>query len=196
MSMKNIQIISFFCHCVNITVTASSFAGLPKYIIIASFIRLLKAGLTIVWSFPGFLPGIMASANFSQFVVIAHSFEYVYLMRLRDLPQVRAKSFLSSTYHIYVHCFRVGMDFNPFGGRIHTSRLVRFLFAMPRVCLQLPSDSTSRWTPLLFSYAFPATGYVRNFHPIDFTHAERTTKTPTAFQIHAGRLLAFFKRKE
>ena len=34
---------------------------------------------------------------------------------------------------------------------------MRFLSVGPRICLQLPSDSTSRWTPLLFSYTFPTT---------------------------------------
>jgi hypothetical protein len=30
----------------------------------------------------------------------------------------------------------------------HAMPYIRFLFIGPRVCLQLPSDSTSRWTPL------------------------------------------------
>ena len=34
---------------------------------------------------------------------------------------------------------------------------MRFLSVGPRICLQLPSESTSRWTPLLFSYTFPTT---------------------------------------
>ena len=34
---------------------------------------------------------------------------------------------------------------------------MRFLSVGPRICLQLPSGSTSRWTPLLFSYTFPTT---------------------------------------
>ena len=34
---------------------------------------------------------------------------------------------------------------------------MRFLSVGPRICLQLPSNSTSRWTPLLFSYTFPTT---------------------------------------
>jgi hypothetical protein len=33
----------------------------------------------------------------------------------------------------------------------HCAASIRFLFVGPAPCLQLPSDSTSRWTPLLFS---------------------------------------------
>lgn len=54
---------------------------------------------------------------------------------------------------------------------------MRFLFVRPRFCLQLPSDSTSQWTPLLFGYALPTTGCARDFHPLDFAHAGRTAKT-------------------
>ena len=43
---------------------------------------------------------------------------------------------------------------------------MRFLFVGPEVCLQLPSDSTSRWTPLLFSYTFPTTWACSGLAPI------------------------------
>ena len=43
-------------------------------------------GLTIVRSFPEFFPGTMTSADFLQFVVTTHFFQYVYFMRLQDLP--------------------------------------------------------------------------------------------------------------
>ena len=59
----------------------------------------------------------------------------------------------------------------------HCSRLMRFLFVRPRVCLQLPSDSPSPGTPLLFGYALPTTGRARDFHPLDFAHAGRTEQT-------------------
>ena len=35
--------------------------------------------------------------------------------------------------------------------------LIRFLFVRPVLCLQLPSDSASRQTPLLFGYSFSST---------------------------------------
>jgi hypothetical protein len=40
-----------------------------------------------------------------------------------------------------------------FSSRLHPDCMphMRFLFVGPALCLQLPSDPTSRWTPLLFS---------------------------------------------
>ena len=63
---------------------------------------------------------------------------------------------------------------------IPITRLMRFLFVRSRVCLQLPSDSPSPGTPLLFGYALPTTGRARDFHPLDFAHAGRTNKKPGA----------------
>ena len=56
--------------------------------------------------------------------------------------------------------------------------LMRFLFVRPEICLHLPSDSTSRWTPLVFGYDLPATGRSRDFHPLECAHAGRTSKKP------------------
>src|SRR3990172_7800803 len=42
---------------------------------------------------------------------------------------------------------------------------MRFLFVGPGVCLQLPSDSASRRTPLLFGWRFPSPGSAGDFHP-------------------------------
>ena len=42
-------------------------------------------------------------------------------------------------------------------------RLMRFLFVRPKVCLLLPSDSTSRWTPLLLAMHFPLPGVLGTF---------------------------------
>ena len=55
-----------------------------------------------------------------------------------------------------------------------------FLFVRPEICLHLPSDSTSRWTPLVFGYDLPATGRSRDFHPLEYAHAGRTAKQPPA----------------
>ena len=51
---------------------------------------------------------------------------------------------------------------------------MKFLFVRSDVCRQLPSDSTSRWTPLLLAIQFPLLGLARDFHPLDNAHAERT----------------------
>ena len=53
---------------------------------------------------------------------------------------------------------------------------MRFLFVRPEVCLHLPSDSTSRWTPLVFGYVFPATGQTPDFHRLETCAAGRTRK--------------------
>ena len=47
---------------------------------------------------------------------------------------------------------------------------------LSNVCRQLLSDSTSQWTPLLLAIQFPLLGLVRDLHPLDNAHAERTNK--------------------
>ena len=126
-----------------------------------------------------FFSGTMASADFSQFVVTTHFFFRIRLLHAPVRPpRVRTKSFPSSTCRIYVHRFRVVTGLRPMLRPYpRCPPCMRFLFVRPRVCLQLPSDSTSQWTPLLFSYALPTTGCARDFHPLDFAHAGRTSKT-------------------
>ncbi|WP_221645374.1 hypothetical protein, partial [Listeria booriae] len=41
-------------------------------------------------------------------------------------------------------------------------------------CLELPSDSTSPWTPLLLARCLPLLGRTRDFHPLEFAHAGQT----------------------
>ena len=43
---------------------------------------------------------------------------------------------------------------------------MRFLSVGPEICLQLPSDSTSRWTPLLFGYTLPTIWACSGLSPI------------------------------
>ena len=50
--------------------------------------------------------------------------------------------------------------------------------------IRLPSDSTSRWTPLSLAVSFPLLGRIRNFHPLVTCAARRTKKTGIAF-FHA-----------
>ena len=52
---------------------------------------------------------------------------------------------------------------------------MKFLSVRSDICRQLPSDSTSRWTPLPLTMQFPLLGLARDFHPLDNAHAERTT---------------------
>ena len=53
---------------------------------------------------------------------------------------------------------------------------MKFLSVRSDICRQLPSDSTSRWTPLPLTMQFPLLGLARDFHPLDNAHAERTYK--------------------
>ena len=53
---------------------------------------------------------------------------------------------------------------------------MKFLSVRSDICRQLPSDSTSRWTPLPLTMQFPLLGLARDFHPLDNAHAERTPK--------------------
>ena len=52
-----------------------------------------------------------------------------------------------------------------------------------RFAIRLPSDSTSRWTPLSLAIHFPLSGCVRDFHPLDYAHAGRTRKGLSYFSM-------------
>ena len=54
---------------------------------------------------------------------------------------------------------------------------MRFLSVRPDFCRRLPSDSTSRWTPLPLAICFPSLGRIRDFHPLEHAHAGRTKKS-------------------
>ena len=56
---------------------------------------------------------------------------------------------------------------------------VRWARCLPR----LPSDSTSRWTPLPWAIAFPLLGWLRDLHPLDNAHAERTKKKRVSVRL-------------
>jgi hypothetical protein len=55
------------------------------------------------------------------------------------------------------------LDFEDIGLLIQLARLMRFLFVGPALCLQLPSDSASQWTPLPANYT--PVELVGDFHP-------------------------------
>ena len=62
---------------------------------------------------------------------------------------------------------------------------MKFLSVRSDICRRLPSDSTSRWTPLPLTMQFPLLGLARDFHPLDNAHAERTTLKPELSQARA-----------
>ena len=53
---------------------------------------------------------------------------------------------------------------------------MKLLSVRSDICRRLPSDSTSRWTPLPLIIEVPLLGLAWNFHPLDNAHAERTPK--------------------
>ncbi len=53
---------------------------------------------------------------------------------------------------------------------------IKFLYVRSDVCLRLPSDSTSRWIPLLSAVAFPLLGRLGDLHPLEYVRAGRTKR--------------------
>ena len=49
--------------------------------------------------------------------------------------------------------------------------------------IRLPSDSTSRWTPLTFGYILPTTGRIRDLHPLETCAAGLLQKGPDTRQV-------------
>jgi len=62
---------------------------------------------------------------------------------------------------------------------------IRFLFVKPALCLQLPSDSASRRTPLLFGYTLPLAGWVKDFHLQVVATATTAIKTAPVTALRA-----------
>ena len=56
---------------------------------------------------------------------------------------------------------------------------IGFLSVRPDVFRRLPSDSASQRTPLPLAVTFPLSGRFRDFHPLDYVRAGRTTKKAT-----------------
>ena len=54
--------------------------------------------------------------------------------------------------------------------------LMWFLYVRPEVCLRLPSDSTSRWTPLPLAMCLALLTRTQDLHLLDCSHAGRTRK--------------------
>lgn len=70
----------------------------------------------------------------------------------------------------------------------HTVCLMMFVFLGSEFCLQLPSDSTSRWTPLLLASGWQLQAPTADFHRLVNRHAWRTKKKTTRL---SGLLLAY-----
>ena len=91
----------------------------------------------------------MASADFLQFVVTMFRFEYVYSYAPARPPRVSVTTFTS--YICCIYALKFGQYWTSFclgNSSVSNTPYIQFLFVRPRLCRGLPSDSTSRWTPL------------------------------------------------
>jgi hypothetical protein len=50
-----------------------------------------------------------------------------------------------------------------------------------RFAIRLPSDPTSRWTPLSLAVCFPLSRHTTVFHRLDYAHAGRTKKCSSGY---------------
>ena len=119
----------------------------------------------------------MTSADFLRQVLL-HGFCSCLLLAMSVRPpQIRAL-----TFHLMSASFTPPVP-NSYGALVCFATLptgiclcMKFLFVRPDVCRQLPSDSTSRWTPLPWAMRFPLLGLARDLHPLANAHAERTKR--------------------
>ena len=70
-------------------------------------------------------------------------------------PRVRCRTFTLMTVASTSTLSGSVSGFNASCRLTQRTRLMRFLFVGPALCLRLPSDPTSRWTPLPFGLQFP-----------------------------------------
>ncbi len=79
---------------------------------------------------------------------------------LPHLPSIPSDSYWAST------CLAVLPDI--------PSLICDFCPSDQRFAIRLPSDSTSRWTPLPLAVSFPLSRHFTDLHRLDYTHAGRT----------------------
>ncbi len=91
----------------------------------------------------------MVSADFLQFVVTMLCFDSVYSFAPVRSPRVSSITFTSCICCIYTPGFgQYWTSFCTGNSSVPSMPCMQFLFVRTRLCLRLPSDSTSRWTPL------------------------------------------------
>ena len=102
----------------------------------------------------GHTAGTMASADFSRRVLLRPGEHH--RSDVRETSQGKARFFpsirLSHLRRGLPHSYRASACLAASPAHM---RLMRFLFVRQEVCLLLPSDSTSRWTPLQSAVHFP-----------------------------------------
>lgn len=118
--------------------------------------------------------GTMASADFSPFVVTTASYSVsttgeTSLSTTRFFPSIYLPHLLCTVPYSYWTLVCIA-TLSPY------IACMWFLFVRPEVWPSLPSDSTSRWTPLLFGHILPTVGRIRDFHPLETCAVRHTTK--------------------
>jgi hypothetical protein len=79
-------------------------------------------------------------------------------------PRVMRSHLRAYTRRLYVRAFRASIGLCIYlPAHPALPPRMRFLFVGPAFCLRLPSDSTSRWTPLPSGWQFPLPGLRRTF---------------------------------
>ena len=69
--------------------------------------------------------------------------------------------------------------------------LMVFVFLGPELCRQLPSDPTSRWTPLLLANGWRLHAPITDLHRQVYRHAWRTIKNPPNSRWGDRRIVSF-----
>src|SRR5690606_38021394 len=72
----------------------------------------------------------------------------------------------------------------------HFGCLKRFVFLGSGLCLQLPSDSTSRWTPLLLANGWQLPAPIADFHRLVTRHAWRTRRKRRRHDVSSSFLVS------
>ena len=118
--------------------------------------------------------GTMASADFSPFVVTTASYFVSTVDETSPGTNTLLSLHISATSTLYSSVQLLVFDVFCHLAPIHS--LMWFLFVRPEVCLHLLSDSTSRWTSLVFGCILPTVGRIRVSHPLETCAVKRTQK--------------------
>jgi hypothetical protein len=123
----------------------------------------------------------MASADFSQrLLAMLHTlFQHVC-----ETSHGKTHHF-HSIYRYYLHC-RIRTVYRTLFCVANSSCglcLIIFVSLRPEICLKLPSDSTSQWTPLLLANGWQLQAPITDSHRLVMRHAWRTTKKATKFSF-------------
>ena len=105
----------------------------------------------------------MASADFSQQLLA------VLLNNLHPHVRETSRGKTSNLHSMYRHHLHILIpfslwDFILFSRLIHNMCLIMFVFLRSEICRRLPSDSTSRWTPLPWANGWQLIAPITDFH--------------------------------